>query len=67
MKGGAGGRKLCEEGAMDNPTVQRIFGLHVWPDLSEDIPLLPIEIRWRELWAKHEAATRQPHLEQRRA
>jgi hypothetical protein len=31
-------------------------GLHVWPDLSEDIPLLPIEVRWRELWAKHGAA-----------
>jgi hypothetical protein len=22
-------------------------GLHVWPDLSDDIPLLPIEVRWR--------------------
>ncbi|HLX60136.1 MAG TPA: amidohydrolase [Planctomycetota bacterium] len=32
-EGGAGGRKLCEEGAMDNPSVQRIFGLHVWPDI----------------------------------
>jgi hypothetical protein len=31
-------------------------GLHVWPDLGDDIPLLPIEVRWRELWAKHENA-----------
>ena len=34
-------------------------GLHVWPDLSEeDVPLAPIELRWRELWEKHEAAMR---------
>ncbi len=42
-------------------------GLHVWPDLSEEIPLLPIEVRWRELWAKHEAAIRERLDHQRRA
>ncbi len=42
-------------------------GLHVWPDLSEDIPLLPIEVRWRELWAKHEVAMRDQVAHPRRA
>ena len=28
---GAGGRRMCEAGVLDNPEVQRIFGLHVWP------------------------------------
>jgi IAA-amino acid hydrolase len=32
-EGGAGGRTMCEEGALDAPTVQQIFGLHVWPFL----------------------------------
>ncbi len=30
-EGGAGGDLMCKEGALDNPKVQRIFGLHVWP------------------------------------
>lgn len=30
-EGGAGGDRMCAEGALDNPRVQRIFGLHVWP------------------------------------
>ena len=30
-EGGAGGRRMSEEGALDDPAVQRIFGLHVWP------------------------------------
>ena len=29
-------------------------GIHVWPD--PDLPLLPMEARWRELWEKHQAA-----------
>jgi IAA-amino acid hydrolase len=32
-EGGAGGKRLREEGALDNPAVQRVFGLHVWPEL----------------------------------
>lgn len=32
-EGGAGARRMCEEGALDNPKVDRIFGLHVWPGL----------------------------------
>jgi IAA-amino acid hydrolase len=30
-EGGAGGRRMRDEGALDDPPVQRIFGLHVWP------------------------------------
>ena len=30
---GAGGRRMCEEGVLADPPVERIFGLHVWPFL----------------------------------
>ena len=30
-EGGAGGKRMTDEGALSNPDVQRIFGLHVWP------------------------------------
>lgn len=30
-EGGAGGLRMCEEGVLENPEVQRVFGLHVWP------------------------------------
>ena len=33
-EGGAGGHRMTEEGVLENPTVQRIFGLHVWPILE---------------------------------
>jgi IAA-amino acid hydrolase len=32
-EGGAGGKLMCDEGALSNPPVDRIFGLHVWPYL----------------------------------
>ncbi|MCH8828460.1 MAG: amidohydrolase [Planctomycetes bacterium] len=32
-EGGAGGLRMCEEGVLDNPQVQRIFGIHVWSQL----------------------------------
>ncbi len=32
-EGGAGGERMCDEGALNNPDVQRIFGIHVWPYL----------------------------------
>lgn len=32
-EGGAGGKRMSDEGALDNPNVERIFGLHVWPAL----------------------------------
>ena len=33
-EGGAGGLRMCKEGALEGPKVQRIFGLHVWPTLA---------------------------------
>jgi IAA-amino acid hydrolase len=30
-EGGAGGKLMCSEGVLQNPKVDRIFGLHVWP------------------------------------
>ena len=30
-EGGAGGKLMREEGALESPEVERIFGLHVWP------------------------------------
>jgi len=37
-EGGAGGRRMCEDGALDGsrigPAAQRIFGLHGWPGLE---------------------------------
>ncbi len=30
---GAGGQRMVNEGALRNPEVQRVFGLHVWPQL----------------------------------
>lgn len=32
-EGGAGGDRMVREGALTNPQVDRIFGLHVWPTL----------------------------------
>ena len=32
-EGGAGGKLMREEGAPKNPDVERIFGLHVWPQM----------------------------------
>jgi len=33
-EGGGGGKRMTDEGALENPTVGRIFGLHVWPPLA---------------------------------
>lgn len=30
-EGGAGGLKMCEDGALDDPSAAAIFGLHCWP------------------------------------
>ncbi len=32
-EGGAGGKLMREEGALEDPAVERIFGLHVWPQM----------------------------------
>ena len=33
-EGGAGGKLMSEEGVLDEPAVERIFGLHGWPELE---------------------------------
>ena len=30
-EGGAGAREMCRAGAMENPKVEKVLGLHVWP------------------------------------
>lgn len=30
-EGGAGGKRMCEEGTLDPPSPERVLGLHVWP------------------------------------
>jgi len=32
-EGGGGGLRMVQEGALQNPIVQRVFGMHVWPEL----------------------------------
>jgi IAA-amino acid hydrolase len=33
-EGGAGADRMCHEGALEGPKVERIFGLHVWPAMT---------------------------------
>jgi amidohydrolase len=33
-EGGCGAQRLCQDGALENPPVQAIFGLHGWPALK---------------------------------
>ena len=33
-EGGAGADRMCKEGALEGPRVERIFGLHVWPAMT---------------------------------
>lgn len=33
-EGGAGGERMCKEGALENPKVDAIFALHGWPSLD---------------------------------
>ncbi|MCC7265308.1 MAG: amidohydrolase [Candidatus Latescibacteria bacterium] len=33
-EGGAGADRMCQEGALEGPKVERIFGLHVWPAMT---------------------------------
>ncbi len=34
-EGGAGGKRMCEEGALEDPKVDAIFGFHGWPALPQ--------------------------------
>lgn len=34
-EGGAGGKRMCEEGALEDPKVDAIFGFHGWPSSTQ--------------------------------
>ena len=34
-EGGAGGKRMCEEGVLENPRVDAIFGFHGWPRFTQ--------------------------------
>jgi amidohydrolase len=34
-EGGAGGKRMCEEGALESPKVDAIFGFHGWPRFTQ--------------------------------
>ncbi len=36
-EGGAGAERMCQAGVLDAPNVQRIFGLHVWPQIPTGV------------------------------
>ena len=36
-EGGAGGRRMREEGVLEDPHVDRVFGMHVWPQLPTGV------------------------------
>ena len=47
-EGWAGARRMIEEGALENPKVDRIYGLHLWPT----VPLGRIGVRWGPMMAQ---------------
>lgn len=47
-EGYAGARRMIEEGALQSPAVDRIYGLHLWPT----VPKGKIGIRWGYLMAQ---------------
>ena len=47
-EGWAGARQMINEGALTNPKVDRIYGLHLWPT----VPAGKIGIRWENLMAQ---------------
>lgn len=47
-EGYGGAKRMVEEGALQNPTVDRIFGFHVWPN----VPKGKIALRWGPMMAQ---------------
>ena len=47
-EGYGGAKRMVEEGALQNPAVDRIFGFHVWPT----VPKGKIAIRWGPMMAQ---------------
>ncbi|MGI5936072.1 MAG: M20 metallopeptidase family protein [Oscillospiraceae bacterium] len=47
-EGGGGAKRMIDEGALQNPRVDRIYGLHVWPFVEKG----KIGVRWGPMMAK---------------
>ena len=47
-EGWGGARKMIDEGVLENPKIDRIYGLHLWPT----VPKGKIGIRWSNLMAQ---------------
>ncbi len=47
-EGFAGAKRMIDSGALSDPPVERIFGLHVWPQVPEG----KIAVRWGPMMAK---------------
>jgi amidohydrolase len=47
-EGWAGARRMIEEGALENPKVDRIYGLHLWPT----VPFGKLGVRWGPMMAQ---------------
>lgn len=47
-EGWAGAKRMIEDGAMENPKVDRVYGLHLWPT----VPKGKIGVRWDYLMAQ---------------
>ena len=47
-EGWAGARRMIDDGALENPKVDRIYGLHLWPT----VPKGKIGVRWDYLMAQ---------------
>lgn len=56
-EGGAGARRMCEDGALENPRPRMIFGLHCWPFL----PLGTIGVREGPMMASTDAIDMEIH------
>jgi len=47
-EGWAGARRMIEEGALENPKVDKIYGLHLWPT----VPFGRLGVRWGPMMAQ---------------
>jgi len=47
-EGRGGACKMIEDGALENPHVDRIYGMHLWPD----VPRGKIGVRWGQMMAR---------------
>ncbi len=47
-EGFAGAKRMIGDGALNDPPVERIFGLHIWPEIPEG----KVAVRWGPMMAK---------------